>query len=358
MFFNIGKELNFDFPVHVTFPGICLSLDEGWKIQENTISKGLEDNFCVLKYNKGAIEIDCGSRRKFPIFYDNENVSNLLSLEKEHTSGESATFVDNLVTLNCDSESTIFERIEMSDNELFDYLYTYIDEKVKKFESDLPINFFPTGGADVSMLISFVLKHKKKYNLLDSEYKAMDYFTCHNRSKIGRFWAYRDIHYWREPSILLSGTHGDEMMLRNPQHAYMISKANNENILDELATNADYYHSHYFLRPKHKISYDRADEMNLSIEEIRNYILGRNSLDYQYWHMGNTLTWTPLNDLKITNILLNFSYQAVKKQLLDAGITKQIIARNNPDHLKLVSKNKNINHFNHLYKIFQKEETL
>lgn len=358
MFFNIGNKQNLDFPVHVSFPNICVSLDEGWKIDDNIISKGIDDNTCVLRYNNDCIEIDGGTRRKFPIFYDDCNVSNLLPLDNEYISGQGNNFIDNLVHLKPDTESTTFNYLDMSDRDIFDELYTYIDEKIKKFDHDLPINVFPTGGADISMLISFLIKHKKNYNLLTAEYKDMDYFTCHNRSKIGRFWAYRDIHYWRYPSILISGTHGDEMMLRNPQHAYMISKANNDDILAELERNPDYYHSHYFLRSKHKQSYDEADKMNLSLIETKNYILGRNSLDYQYWHMGETLTWTPLNDLTITNLILNFSYTTLKKQLLDAGITKELIRRNNPDHLKLMSQNKNVNHFNHLYKIFEGKETL
>jgi len=358
MFFNIGTRPNFNFPTQVQYGNLYVGLDPGWTIKDNVATKGLPDTYCKLIYCDNNIRIEFGDRRKFPIFYDNNNISNLIELDHEYKSGESKNFIKGSVTLDSNKEDVSFKKINLNDTDLFEYLYSYLDDKIKNFDTDLPINFFPTGGADVSMLISFVLKHKKKYNLLDSEYKAMDYFTCHNRNTVGRFWAYRDIHYWREPSILLSGTHGDEMMLRNPMHAYMLGKANGEDILQDLKNNDNYYHSHYYLRNKHQDSYRKADDLNLSLDNVRKFILENNAFDYQYWHMGETLTWTPLNDLKITNILLNFSYSEIKNQLLDAGITKKIICRNNPVHLKLMSKNKNVNHFNHLYKIFEGEETL
>ena len=96
----------------------------------------------------------------------------------------------------------------------------------------------------------------------------------------------------------------------------------------------------------------------LTAEQANNFILKSNASDYQHWHLGETLTWTPLNDLKITNIFLNFSYQTLRGQILDAAVTKELIKRNNPNHLSLISPQKNINHFNHLYKIFEKTEEL
>ena len=186
----------------------------------------------------------------------------------------------------------------------------------------------------------------------------MDYFTCHTSDNIGNNWAYRDIHYWTTPSILMSGTLGDEMMLRNPQHAYMLAKLNGENIIETLKANPDLYHSHYYSRSKLRHFYDEADTLNLNEAQTKNFILGRNSFDYQHWHMGETLTWTPLNDSTIANIMLNFSYAALRDQFLDAGISKKLIARNNPEHLKLVSKLKNVDHFGHLYKLFEGTDTL
>ena len=282
----------------------------------------------------------------------------MFNYEIQYGANDGISLLDHSVKFLKNSYSTKFKNLNLPDDEIFDYLYEYIDNKIKNFETDLPIKLFPTGGVDISLLISFIIKHKKKYELLTYEHKDMDYFICHNRAAIGNNWAYRDIHYWTKPSILLSGTHGDEMMLRLPQHAYMLGKINGENILDELRNNTELYHSHYYLRSKQQKSYDEVNSLNLNESQTKEFILGRNSFDYQHWHMGETLTWTPLNDLTITNIMLNFRYAALRDQFLDAGISKKLIARNNPEHLKLISKLKNVDHFGHLHKLFEGIEKL
>ena len=356
MFFNIGRNPSDRFPIHIDHCGMVISLDLGWHVTNEVIYKGLPGNECTIHLNTDSIIVDPGPRRTFPVYYDEDNISNLINCKTTYTSGQDLTVLNATVLAN--TESTTFTKLDLNDDELLDYLYNYLDDKVKNFNPGLPIKVFPTGGVDVALIISFILKNKKDYEFLNAEYKAMDYFTCHNRDNIGNNWAYRDIHYWTTPSILMSGTLGDEMMLRNPQHAYMLAKLNGENIIETLKANTGLYHSHYYSRSKLKYFYDEADALNLDEEQTKNFILGRNSFDYQHWHMGETLTWTPLNDLTITNIMLNFSYSFLRDQFLDAGISKKLIARNNPEHLKLVSQLKNIDHFSHLYKLFEGIDTL
>ena len=358
MFFNIGVERNHNFPVHVEHQGIHIDLDTGWSISQTEISKGIEGNQCTMKLTSNGVELDVSPRRTFPLKYNNQNISNLFAYENDHIHNEDTEFVNGKVKVLKAAYSTKFKPLGLNDSQIFDHLYEYLDDKFKNFDTDLPIKFFPTGGVDIAILISFVLKHQKKFELLTAEHKDMDYFICHNRAHIGNNWAYRDIHYWTTPSVLLSGTHGDEMMLRFPQDAYLLAKLNGENILEILKDNPSLYHSHYFLRQKHKKLYDEVDNLDLSEEESKDYILSRNAFDYQHWHLGETLTFTPFNDLEVTNIMLNFSYGFLKSQLTDAAISKKLIERNDPKLINLVSTNKNVNHFGHLYKIFEGIETL
>ena len=356
MFFNIGSKVSDRFPVQIEHAGMFIGLDPGWNITDKVIYKGLAGNECTIYLNEDTIVVNPGPRRTFPVYYNEDNISNLIEYKTIYSSGQDLTVCNAKVLAN--TESTTFTKLDLNDTELLDYLYDYIDDKVKNFNPGLPIKVFPTGGVDVALIISFILKHKKDYELLNVEYKTMDYFTCHNRASIGNNWAYRDIHYWTTPSILLSGTHGDEMMLRYPQHAYMLAKLNGENIIETLKANPDLYHSHYYSRSKLNYFYEEADALNLNEDQTKDFILGRNSFDYQHWHMGETLTWTPLNDLTIANIMLNFSYSILRDQFLDAGISKKLISRNNPEHLKLVSKLKNVDHFGHLYKLFEGIDSL
>ena len=358
MFFNISKEQNKEFPVHVQYAGLSIDLDNGWAIQEGIIYKGLDGNECTIKCVDNTITIDTHTRRTFPIFHNDDSISNIIRYSDEFYSDKELKILDGAVILLASREPRVFTDLRLSDDDLLDYLYGYLDNKVKTFDSNLPIKFFPTGGVDTAVIISFMLKHKKPYQLLTAEYKDMDYFTCHTRPRLGKFWAYQNIHHWKEASILLSGTNGDEMMLRNPYDAYLVAKLNGENLLETLAVETGAYHSHYYLRSKHKSGYDKIDQSNLDLDQIRQEIIDRNYFDYQHWHLGNTLTWTPLNDLKIINIMLNFSYAGVRTQLLDAGISKQLIERNDPKLLKLVSKSKNNLNYHHLHKIFERVESI
>lgn len=358
MFFNIGNTVNKNFPINHKHLDLYINLDNGWSFNGVEFYKGIEGNQCYIRLTDGGIILDTVTRRTFPVYYDDRNVSNLFEYQNEYCSNAELLLLDNKLTIKSINYQNTFRDLNLDDNQLFDYLYEYVDSKIKKFDTEVPINLFPTGGVDIALLISFILKNKKRYNLLTAEHKDMDYFVCHCRAEIGKNWAYRDIHHWKEYSVLLSGTHGDEMMIRYPQHAYMISKYHGENIIEELKNKKDLYHSHYYLRKKQNHLYEEADNLSLDYHGIKNFILGRNSFDFQHWHLGNTITWTPLNDLEICNIMLNFSYKNLKGQLLDASITKKLIERNNPNHLNLISPQKNVNHFSHLYKIFERIEEL
>jgi len=356
MFFNISRTKNTEFPVHIEYAGLYIDLDNGWTNNDGIISKGLKDNSCTITCKNNKIEITTDRRRTFPLFYDEEHVSNIIDYANAFYIHEDLKVLNDTVTIFKSSDPKEFKDLKLNDNQLFDYLYEYLDDTVKNFKDQSPIKFFPTGGVDTGVIISFILKHKMPFEMLTAEYKDMDYFTCHTRPRLSKFWAYQNIHHWKEPSILLSGTNGDEMMLRNPHDAYLIGKVHGEDILKELAS-ATTYHSHYFLRSKHRPGYDVIDKLELNLDQAKQHIIDRNYFDYQHWHLGNTLTWTPLNDLTLINIMLNFSYPYVKNQLLDAGISKELIIRNDPNFLKFISPAKNSKNFHHLHRVFEGLET-
>ena len=355
MFFNIGPVPNKGFPVHVNYAGLSIDLDNGWTITDDKIYKGIDGVECSIHLANNTISINPGKRRTFPVFYNDTSISNIISYDNQWY--EHNPLVIGNITLQPNSEQWVFKQLDLTDEQLFDCLYDYLDTKIKNFMPDVPIRFFPTGGVDTTVIFSFLVKHNKPYEILTAEIKEMDHFACYNRPNFGKFWCYQDIHHWKEHSILLSGANGDEAMLRNPQHAYMLAKLNGENILDTLADIPDSYHSAYYLKSKHKPSYQAIDNFNLNLEESRNYILNSVTFDFQHWHLGNTLTWTPLNDLELTNIMLNFSYPYIREQFIDATITKQLIARNNSDLLKYVSQSKNNVNFENLVNVFEGRET-
>jgi hypothetical protein len=63
--------------------------------------------------------------------------------------------------------------------------------------------------------------------------------------------------------------------------------------------------------------------------------------DWQHWHLGNTLTWTPLRDLEIFKALLRLPADSAVGQIMNSNISLQLIERNRPGLSALISDQKN-----------------
>jgi hypothetical protein len=64
--------------------------------------------------------------------------------------------------------------------------------------------------------------------------------------------------------------------------------------------------------------------------------------DHQQWHLDNTITFTPLKDIRITNLLLRLSYNNIFGQIVDAAISKELVNRNCPQLLRHLETHKNV----------------
>jgi hypothetical protein len=268
MFFNIGPNKKEDFPNHVLYNNTYIGLDPGWSIIEKEkeiyIFKGLTDNgilsnienivnesgsVCFIQCQNNQIKIFSGDRRTFPIFYNESEISNLYRYENCHCENEN--LITNNVQVVKNTQDVKYENLNLNDEELFEYLYNYLDQKISKFDKNIKIRVWPTGGVDTMMIISFIIKHNIPYEIVDAEYKAQDYFVCYNRGRLKNFWSYNNIIYSKDFNVLMTGGNGDEMMLRNPQDAFLVAKANGDNIIDILKNNTTQtYHSEYFLKEK------------------------------------------------------------------------------------------------------------
>ena len=63
--------------------------------------------------------------------------------------------------------------------------------------------------------------------------------------------------------------------------------------------------------------------------------------DFQHWHLGNTLTWTPLRDPEIFKTVLSLDQESTIQQVMDGAITKALIKRNDPQLINALGKQKN-----------------
>jgi hypothetical protein len=63
--------------------------------------------------------------------------------------------------------------------------------------------------------------------------------------------------------------------------------------------------------------------------------------DNQHWHLGNTLTFTPLKDIEITKILMGLPKEDLLGQIKNGDITRELIANNDQSLLQYLSDQKN-----------------
>jgi hypothetical protein len=127
-----------------------------------------------------------------------------------------------------------------------------------------------------------------------------------------------------------------------------------------LQDHTDCYHHHYFAKYSSlwKENWQSRDQLRTkyaSVADLNRQILNILVNDHQHWHLGNTATWTPFNDIEITRILLQCRTQDLLPQFLDGQLTKRLISHYDPSALGLISHYKNQNPQQNLKKALQNQ---
>jgi hypothetical protein len=213
----------------------------------------------------------------------------------------------------------------------------------------LPIRVFCSGGIDSTLVWSYIKRFSNDYELVLENRVQWDKFWCLNRKKITKnFWGYTQIHHWLDPCVLTSGTPGDEFMMRGPTTVNLWCMYHGIDIFDLLRTK-DFLHYDYFMQDKHQKLFIQQQEdrtldpvMRLDRIDFIKYICNMNANDCQHWHLGNTLTFTPLRDMQVLKFMLALEANDLLSQALDSTVSKRLIAQNDNDLLSVLSDTKNI----------------
>jgi hypothetical protein len=370
MFFSISKHPQLNFPNQYQMGPLVVNTDLGWTqgtignatvvykgyADEFDLSENLENivlqsqpqhtgSFCVFVYQNQLLEIKTDRYRSFPI-YIGDSITNLVPQDR-------TAWSDSIVTVHADlavTESKFdaigpIETAELTRPQVVSAIVDLLDKKTQAFLSHntLPINVYLSGGVDSLLVYSFLQKHTDQYSMVDYSHVDYDYFWLKNSGDIRNHWGYKQIHHWKNPCVLTSGAPGDEFMLRSPTTGNMLLMHHNTNVFD-LLEQTDYLHREYFLRDKHiKLFQHMLDtespiqDQSLLFEQMCNVNLN----DWQHWHIGHTLTWTPLRDLEIFKLLLRLPFTDQLDQFLNSAISREIIEHNLPGLSCAVSTKKN-----------------
>lgn len=371
MFFNIGHQPLKNYPCHWHMGSFCVSTDQGWK--KTTVGtaqilyKGYADsapmeqlleqilfqveprltgNFCVLVLIDGTITIQTDRYRSFPI-YIGGGVNNLVPTP--HTA-----WTDSLISVHADLAVTehkfdvigTIDITPLSKNQIQQKIVDYLDSKTQNFvaHNTLPFKVFLSGGVDSLLVYSFLKKYTNNFELVLGSYFEWDYFWMKNSSSITKHWAYSQMHHWTHDCILTSGTPGDEFTLRNPVTADVFLKHQGISI-NSLLSQPVWHHAmqrSYFMKDKNQQIIATQPALNLSTDQLHRYLCNTVVNDWQHWHLGRTITWTPLRDLEIFKLMLRLPQQDAISQILNSQISMDIIEQNCPGLSSAVSAQKNM----------------
>lgn len=374
MFFNVAQQPQSNFSHFYNLGPFCVSTDAGWNTidlgQYQVVYKGYVDtdsiescleqiirdtepkllgNFCVLVYNSEthSLKIKSDRYRSYPIWSDSDGVTNL-------TKKINTAWTDSLIEIKSDgsvieSKFDLIGDIDTTPVDL-DHAVEYIDQllitKTQNFlkHNTLPVKAFLSGGVDSLLVYSYLQRFTDNFELVQGQHFEYDQFWLRNSGTISsNFWGYNQLHHWHESCVLTSGAPGDEFMLRSPTTTDLFLKFHGYSIVELLESNwQDCLHYQYFHQPKnYKIfqtqTVDPAWDRKSLLWNLCNIV----SNDWQHWHLGNTLTWTPLRDLEIFKILIRLTVSNALGQIMHSKISKRLIEKNKPGLSRLISDQKN-----------------
>jgi hypothetical protein len=379
MFFQISKFKQDNFPHNHQTANFVISLDEGWAhtkdLKNNDIwYKGYLDsgqlsvsvldiaeeqepthhgNFCVIKVFDQGLVIRTDRLRSFPLWYNPDiGLTNLKNIG-ETLWTDCVVMLHNNLTISR-SNFDVIGNIDTSTLS-FDQVVYQIDQilttKTQNFLSNLnnPIRVFLSGGIDTGLLYSYIEKNTSNFDMISYMHCDRDYFYLKNHNDLEKLWGYTQIHHWKEPCVLASGAPGDEFTVRSPITANLMLLHYGMSIVDLM--NQDQYktclHYSYYSNEKYLTAWrkQQAEYQQMTLEDTIRVCCNYNVNDWQHWHFGNTLTWTPLRDLDIFKLIARLGPDDLKEQVMNSTVQLELIRRNNPKILDYLSIQKNENNY-------------
>jgi len=358
MFFTLAPTIDLRFPNHANIGDMILSYDDGWKNSApDTFTKGYHHkpinhgNFIKVSKVDDLICVNGGSARSFPLYWNNETTT-LTNFDQIGVK----IFADRIPMIGKNSEfvlQDIIGSVDTSEITIDQAVELITDNLIKKAQllaadyPDLPRRLFITGGIDTVTLFALMRNQQIDFELVDYEHFEFDNFLNHQYPTIReKYWAYRQIHHWKDSCVLLTGGCGDEFLMRGPVTLAIWAAWHKINI-SELINISSGYHIDYFSKPANRKIFEEQDSSLVltqypTKQDLVKAIVDMNLNDHQHWHLGNTLTWTPFVDAALTKIMLRLNVDDMVSHIVDATISRRVIERLYAPAVDLISDCKNV----------------
>ena len=322
----------FDLVKHNIENGWLLYLDKGWTKHENYFYKGFSSSWCKIYFDP-IIRIETNKLRDFPIYHNNDSVTNFQQLDK-------IVPVDGIVEIDKEIKISYIENfypsptnVQHTFKECRELLYDALIENIGSFAANNKRTvYIPEQGGIDTLTVRSVFDH------LGVDYETFDLPSKQpEMSRVGtelakNHWGFRQVQE-KEDSVIVTGFYGDEWILRNPYYAHVILSGRGVNITEEFDKTENCYMKGFFEKNYRKKCSKSSDT---SIEKLMTQICN----DFQIWHLHNTYFFSPLKQMSLL-ALLSADTQTVIDQATDAKLSKSIIEECSPKLLGLIDPLKN-----------------
>ena len=384
MFFSIGPESKKNFSTSYQLGSFVISTDPGWNQQGNYLYKGYADNcqldlnlaeisgasepqhtgnFTILHYDpaKNCVRVCTNQYRSYKLYAGPKELTNLLATDAVFWADQQVVVnADysvsqqplNLSHVFADTDSVL--TVAQAQENIHNILTNTVDNYYRQ-NSD-PIMLFCSGGVDTILL--YTMLANRPITVIDYEYYKLDHFTTVNQATLNQYWAYKQIHHWDCSTVLATGSHGDEYLLRGPNTIAMLTAWHDINFGAVINARPGAYHHKYFAKYNTLWSDSwnnrkKLQELYPTRHELNCRILDMLLNDHQHWHLGHTITWTPFKNIDLARILLQCPIDQLLPQFVDAQLTKNLIADFDPAAVAFVSAFKNYNSKENLMRLWQ-----
>jgi hypothetical protein len=369
MFFHISDQPQENYSHHWNVGGFHVSTDSGWQLEQvgtaqvlykgyaddTELANGLMDivlqttprilgNFCALVVVDRTLTIQTDRYRSFPIYIGDHAVNNLIATD--HTA-----WTDSLITVHADLAvtETKFDLIGNTSlvTSTVDQIDDHLSRKIQAFLSHnkWPLKVFLSGGVDTLLIYSYIVKFGAEHEMIWGQHTDYDDFYLTNHDDIQSYWGYRQIHHWQDACVLASGAPGDEFMLRSPVTANQYLLNHDTSMSQQLKLHPDCLHRDYFNLSKHALVFEQQQKEFVPSKDLVWDLCNTVANDWQHWHIGNTLTWTPLRDLELFKMCLALPYDQAIGQIVNSAVSCELIERNVPGLTRVLSDQKNTGNF-------------
>lgn len=354
MFFSISKQPDHRFPCQTDMGSWIVNHDNGWIQTAGSLRKGYfyqtisHGNFCEIKTSGDRIVIGHDHERSYPLWWNQETLTltNCFETGQKLWTDDRVQLTDDGIVIEKTDIIGPIDESPLTSDQAVALLDKRFADKFRALKTEpLPLKIFVTGGIDTACLYSYLLVGQIKFDLITYEYFDYDHFTNNFASTLREtHWAYKQMHHWNNPCILLTGACGDEYMFRGPAIIAKWAAWHQIDIISLIEKHGG-YHSAYFLKVKNrKIFQTELDQQDAlrhcypTKTALMRHLIDINLNDHQHWHLGHTLTWTPFMDIELFKIMMRLDQDSLINQWTNAEINRKLISR---DCLQFISTYKN-----------------